>query len=939
MAANKLKIRGRCIAPGCKSIKIVGGKHFFTFPHEPMRCWKWIRFCGLEDRYRVASEVKQGLKICMDHFTESDYYRSAHTVRLKHTAVPTLHANGIVMPFNPKIQSPPPSPAVPRVTLSPETTLTFRHDKNLRTYARRAKIGSAAPVGMPSLIGLQAANEQAAGLAAMPQTIPSPMGTAASNISAATTYAGTNKDACQQDVMNMFKVKEELDPLAAKNEVNADNGESLLTGRNFLEMDINKIKMESSDLNEDNLLGVECGENYFSILRTLKSEVEVLMKYTPTHTHTHADVECSCAKSTGLDHAATTGINIVLALSVISSVYVNSIFILQEESHILLSVKEEPVEEEMTEDEYLNRSLLPQPFDTPDALDRPPWISQRTVFGDPAKEPSPLPTGGVAYTSDRWPDGTVVMDVIKTEPETDPLALQNECIKEEKKPLSLVRHPLEVSVDHIKVEVSDPNTDHVSDIKHEDNEFPLPLEVSEFEVELSSFEYIDFSWEESWAIDKVKAEFKVDVTEVDDNFERPIQLHCQEEVGSQEVDISENSTQNTSTVIHAQRSTNNFVNGESRDDPSFQKSFNCEICGKGFMTMKRLKQHRQIHTGQKPFKCDTCGKSFARLGHLQRHVSIHASDKPFKCTVCEKGFTRPDLLRRHVTTHESTHAGLRPYKCEVCDKSFTERCHLKQHGLIHTGDKAFKCNICTKAFRSSANLKLHMVIHSEEKLLKCDLCGKKFTTSDDAARHMSIHNDKNAYKCDICSKNFWRKSRLQYHLLKHMEEKPYSCNVCCRGYRQASSLKEHVRVHTGEKPFKCTVCDKTFRLSTQLKEHLRTSESESLKCGMCEREFSNSKCLKYHMIIHTGETPFPCTKCEMSFKSNRSRMLHMSSHKIGNSFQCNISGNECQSSDHNSFQGNISGSECQSSDQNSFECNISGKECQSSDHDCLHTTH
>ncbi|XP_069703509.1 uncharacterized protein [Periplaneta americana] len=304
MAANKLKIRGRCIVPGCKSIKIVGGKHFFTFPHEPMRCWKWIRFCGLEDRYRVASEVKQGLKICMDHFIESDYYRSAHTVRLKHTAVPTLHANGIVMPFNPKIQSPPPSPAVPRVTLSPETTLTFRHDKNLRTYARRAKIGSSAPVDTPSLIGLQAANEQAAGLAAMPQTIPSPMGTAASNISAATTYAGTNKDACQQDVMNMFKVKEELDPLAAKNEVNADNGESLLTGRNFLEMDINKIKMESSDLNEDNLLGVECGENYLSLLRTLKSEVE-------------------------------------------------------EESHILLSVKEEPVEEEMTEDEYLNRALHP----------------------------------------------------------------------------------------------------------------------------------------------------------------------------------------------------------------------------------------------------------------------------------------------------------------------------------------------------------------------------------------------------------------------------------------------------------------------------------------------------------------------------------------------------------------------------------------------------
>ncbi|KAJ4429239.1 hypothetical protein ANN_26242 [Periplaneta americana] len=50
----------------------------------------------------------------------------------------------------------------------------------------------------PSLIGLQAATEQAAGLAAMPQTIPAPMSTPASKITASTVYAGMNKDACQQ---------------------------------------------------------------------------------------------------------------------------------------------------------------------------------------------------------------------------------------------------------------------------------------------------------------------------------------------------------------------------------------------------------------------------------------------------------------------------------------------------------------------------------------------------------------------------------------------------------------------------------------------------------------------------------------------------------------------------------------------------------------------
>ncbi|XP_069701148.1 uncharacterized protein [Periplaneta americana] len=162
-----------------------------------MRCWKWLRFCGLEDQYRVAADATHRLRICMDHFTESDYYSSSQRVILKQTAVPTVHANELVVPSNPKIRSPPSSPVMPRATLSPGSTPTFRHHQTLRTYARRAKIDSAAAEGTCSLIGLQAATEQAAGLAAMPQTIPAPMSTA-SKITASTAYAGMNKDACQQ---------------------------------------------------------------------------------------------------------------------------------------------------------------------------------------------------------------------------------------------------------------------------------------------------------------------------------------------------------------------------------------------------------------------------------------------------------------------------------------------------------------------------------------------------------------------------------------------------------------------------------------------------------------------------------------------------------------------------------------------------------------------
>ncbi|XP_069693711.1 uncharacterized protein [Periplaneta americana] len=72
--------------------------------------------------------------------------------------------------------------------------------EQLRGYQQTSLLFNVVPTaeGTRSLISLQAATEQAAGLAAMPQTIPAPMSTPASKITASTAYAGMNKDACQQ---------------------------------------------------------------------------------------------------------------------------------------------------------------------------------------------------------------------------------------------------------------------------------------------------------------------------------------------------------------------------------------------------------------------------------------------------------------------------------------------------------------------------------------------------------------------------------------------------------------------------------------------------------------------------------------------------------------------------------------------------------------------
>lgn len=206
----------------------------------------------------------------------------------------------------------------------------------------------------------------------------------------------------------------------------------------------------------------------------------------------------------------------------------------------------------------------------------------------------------------------------------------------------------------------------------------------------------------------------------------------------------------------------------TKKPPQAGNSISCKQtgCAKMFSTELGMRRHYELkHILGKSWPCPECGERFWRKLQLKQHSFKHTGQYPHRCDLCEKGFMNLKSLRNHRTTHAL-------HKCESCTAEFTRWTDLVAHRKLQHAT-FYQCDICQVKFPAKRNLKTHIKIHCEsQEVFQCphEGCPKFYEYERNLMVHIrSKHEGTRKYVCSVadCGRSLSTKQKLDQHRRMH----------------------------------------------------------------------------------------------------------------------------------------------------------------------------
>ncbi|XP_073835667.1 uncharacterized protein [Musca autumnalis] len=117
----------------------------------------------------------------------------------------------------------------------------------------------------------------------------------------------------------------------------------------------------------------------------------------------------------------------------------------------------------------------------------------------------------------------------------------------------------------------------------------------------------------------------------------------------------------------------------------------------------------------------------------------------------------------------------------------------------------------------------------------------------------------------------------------------FQCKICFKQLSNSSSFKYHMQLHSDETPYECEICGERFKTRNAHDGHRATHDPKNT-CELCGKVYRQPSSLRLHMLSHTGEKPFKCDICGKCLTQKSGYKKHMLTHTGEKPYPCDVCG-------------------------------------------------